>query len=105
MRPFAFILSVLLLLANTPAAQRVPADSDTDREMRQKMERDQIKALNKERQEALKKDTDKLFKLASELKESVDKTNEHILSVQVINKTDQIEKLAKEIRKRMKEAY
>ena len=86
-------------------AQRAQGEPDIGREIREKMERDQLKALNKERQEELKKDTDKLFKLATELKQSVDKTNEHILSLQVINKTDEIEKLAREIKKKMKEAY
>ena len=62
----------------------------------------QEKARNKQRQEQLKKDTDKLYQLATELKNAVDKTNENILSVEVINKTDEIEKLAKDIRKKMK---
>lgn len=86
-------------------AQRAQGEPDIGREIREKMEREQLKALNKERQEELKKDTDKLFKLATELKQSVDKTNEHILSLQVINKADEIEKLAREIKKKMKEAY
>jgi hypothetical protein len=62
----------------------------------------QEKARNKQRQADLKKDTDKLFQLATELKDAVDKTNENILSIDVIKKTDEIEKLAKEIRKKMK---
>jgi hypothetical protein len=103
-RSFAFILAAGFLFSTAPA-QRLPGEPDIDREMREKMERNQIKALNKERQEALKKDTDKLYKLATELKQSVDKTNEHILSVSVINKADEIERLAKEIRKKMKEGY
>ncbi len=64
--------------------------------------RDQAKARNKERQEKLKQDTDKLLQLATELKEYVDKTNENILSIEVIKKTDEIEKLAKSVREKMK---
>jgi hypothetical protein len=60
------------------------------------------KAQNKERQDKLKADTAKLYQLATELKNAVDKTNENVLSVEVIRKTDEIEKLAKEIRKKMK---
>jgi len=60
------------------------------------------KAMNKQRQADLKKDTDKLFQLATELKEAVDKTTENTLSLEVIRKTDEIEKLAKEVRKKMK---
>ncbi len=68
-------------------------------------ERERVRALNKERQQKLKADTDQLLKLATELKEYVDKTNEDILSVEVIKKTDEIEKLAKSVHEKMKTAY
>ena len=71
----------------------------------QQRERDRVRAMNKERQQKLKQDTDKLLQLATELKEYVDKTNENILSVEVVKKTDEIEKLAKSIREKMKTAY
>jgi hypothetical protein len=61
------------------------------------------KALNRQRQADIKKDTDKLLQLATELKDAVDKTNENMLSLDVIRKTDEIEKLAKEVRKKMKD--
>ena len=73
--------------------------------MVEKMQQRQRKMLNKERQAKLKKDTDKLYQLANELKQRVDKTNESILSIEVIKKTEEIEDLAKNIRKKMKEAY
>ena len=65
-------------------------------------ERDMAKQRNKERQRKLKDDTDKLLQLATELKEYVDKSNEHILSIEVLKKTDEIEKLAKSVRDKMK---
>jgi hypothetical protein len=68
----------------------------------EQVERDQMRARNKERQEQLKQDTDKLLELATELKQYVDKTNENILSVDVIKKADEIEKLAKSVREKMK---
>lgn len=46
-----------------------------------------------------------MLELATELKEYVDKTNENIMSVDVIKKTDEIEKLAKSVREKMKTAY
>jgi hypothetical protein len=61
--------------------------------------------MNKERQGKLKQDTDKLLQLATELKQYVDKTNENILSIEVVKKTDEIEKLAKSVREKMKTAY
>ena len=58
--------------------------------------------VNLQRQEELKKDTEKLLELATELKQSVDKTDENTLSLEVIKKADQIEKLAKSVKDKMK---
>lgn len=57
------------------------------------------------RQIALRRDTDKLLSLASELKFNVDKTNPSILSLDVIKKAQEIEKLAKSVKDKMKDAY
>jgi len=62
----------------------------------------QQKELNKERYAKLKADTDQLLKLATELKQSVDKADQNKLSLDVIKKADQIEKLAKSVRDKMK---
>ena len=67
-----------------------------------KIERQMARERNKQRQQDLKEDTDKLLKLATELKQYVDKTNENILSIDVLKKTDEIEKLAKSVREKMK---
>ncbi len=98
-------------LARVPAkVSRASADMHFERHRQrtpeeEQLERDRIKALNKDRQQKLKNDTDKLLQLATELKEYVDKTNENILSINVIKKTDEIEKLAKSIREKMKTFY
>jgi hypothetical protein len=70
--------------------------------MEEKMEHQREKALNKQRQTNLQKDTDRFLKLATELKEYVDKTNEHTMSLDVIKKADEIEKLAKSVKEKMK---
>lgn len=66
------------------------------------MQRKQAKEMNEQRQASLKKDTDKLLQIATELKQRVDKTNENQLSLEVIRKTEEVEKLAKSIRDKMK---
>ena len=66
------------------------------------MERDLAKKANKERHAALKRDTDKILKLSSELKTYVDKSNENMLSLEVIKKAEEIEKLAHNVREKMK---
>lgn len=64
--------------------------------------RQQAKALNKQRHEELRRDTDKLLQLATELKLDVDKSNEQTLSLEVIKKAEQIEKLSKSVQKKMR---
>ena len=60
------------------------------------------KKANQERQVALKKDTDKLLKLSVELKTYVDKSDENVLSLDVVRKAEEIEKLAKSVKDKMK---
>jgi hypothetical protein len=62
----------------------------------------QARSRNSERQKRLVADTDKLLELATELKTDVNKTNKDILSVDVIKKADEIEKLAHNVKERMK---
>lgn len=82
----------------TPPGQVVTEKSEKQREW----EKEQTKARNKQRQEDIKKDTDKLLQLATDLKLAVDKSNEETLSLDVIRKAEQIEKLSKSIQKKMK---
>ena len=110
----AWSLSLFLLFAipsyaqsgtpRPPSAQRVdgavaPPDED---ESRERIAHDMAKKANLERQAALKSDTDKLFKLATELKDSVDKSNENLLSLEVLKKAEEIEKLAHSVKEKMK---
>jgi len=67
-------------------------------EMRRSME----KKANQQRQADLKRDTERLLKLSTELKEYVDKTNENILSLDVVKKADEIEKLAHNVKMKMR---
>jgi hypothetical protein len=71
----------------------------------EKMEHEREKALNKQRQTNLQKDSDRLLQLATELKQYVDKTNEHTLSLDVIKKAEEIERLAKSVKDKMRGSY
>jgi len=62
-----------------------------------------LRAPNNDRQKKLAADTDKLLALAKELKEQVDKTNKDVLSVNVVKKAEEIEKLAKSVKSQMKQ--
>jgi hypothetical protein len=78
------------------------APSDEDQEARDRIARDMAKKASVERQAALKADTDRLMKLATELKQYVDKSNENVLSLDVLRKAEEIEKLARSVKEKMK---
>jgi hypothetical protein len=69
---------------------------------RERMAHEMAKKANLARQAGLKSDTDKLLKLAVELKDYVDKSNENVLSLDVLKKADEIEKLAHSVKDKMK---
>jgi hypothetical protein len=71
-------------------------------EARARLANEMAKKAAKERVVALKHDTDKLLRLSVELKEFVDKSDENVLSVEVIKKAEEIEKLAKSVKDKMK---
>jgi hypothetical protein len=66
------------------------------------MEQDQAKMRNVDRQKQLVLDTEKLLALANELKTDVDKSTKDTLSLDVIRKADEIEKLAHNVKEKMK---
>jgi gas vesicle protein len=70
------------------------------KEMMERMSRE----ANKKRQQDIREETDKLFRLATELKAAVDKSNENLLSLDVVRKADEVEKLAKKVKEKMKES-
>ena len=55
-----------------------------------------------ERRKRLRSDTDKLLQLSMELKEQVDKSSKDELSLDVVRKATEIEKLAHDVKERMK---
>jgi hypothetical protein len=73
-----------------------------DDENRDRLAREMAKKASVERQAALKTDTDKLLKLATELKGYVDKSSENVLSLEVLKKAEEIEKLARSVKEKMK---
>jgi hypothetical protein len=66
------------------------------------LRKDMQKKANEQRQAELKRDTERLLKLSTELKEYVDKSNENVLSLDVIKKADEIEKLAHNVKQKMR---
>ena len=84
-----------------PETTHTPVESE---EMR-KMKKEAAKKANKQRQGDLQRDTEKLLQLATELKEYVGKTDENVLSLDVLKKAEEIEKLAHSVKEKMKTSY
>jgi len=70
--------------------------------VRVKMDEERMKAMNDDRRKKLSADVDRLVELTNELKTDVDKTTKDELSLQVIKKAQEIEKLAHDVQSRMK---
>jgi hypothetical protein len=78
-------------------------DANAQMEMRDKKAREQsFDAANTERKKQIADDSARLLQLATELKAEVDKTTKDTLSLAVIRKADEIEKLAHDVKTKMK---
>ena len=107
---FAFLFFALLSPPGLFSQQQQPVPPPVNMPQRQDnapdvpsdMQKNMEKKANEQRQAELKKDTDKLLKLSTELKQYVDKSNENILSLDVIKKAEEIEKLAHSVKTKMR---
>lgn len=88
------------LLAAPPQFQEPPVTEETEQARR--LARRQRKELLKENFEKMKRDADELATLAKALQDELAKSNENVLSLQVMDKADNIERLAKRIKNRAK---
>jgi len=70
--------------------------------MRARMDEERTKAMNDDRQKRLAADVDRLLELSNQLKSDLGKTNKDELSVTVIRRAAEIEKLAHDVQSRMK---
>jgi hypothetical protein len=87
-----------------PAPAAIPQVETRQDPAQKEMQDRMTREANKKRQQDIRDDTDKLFQLATELKAAVDKTNENLLSLDVVRKADEVEKLARKVKEKMKDA-
>ena len=117
--PGSLILAVLMAIARFGSrcaagpAQRKQADSrpiliaqpDANAQMKmheQTAKQQNLDAANAERKKQIADDSAKLLKLATDLKTEVDKTDKDTLSLNVIRKADEIERLAHNVKEKTK---
>jgi hypothetical protein len=92
------------------AAQKIAAEHEARSNvspvnMQARFEQQQIANMVSERHAQLQRDTEKLVALTAELKQNVDKAGRNILSMDVIKTAQEIQKLAKSVQEKMKNAY
>jgi len=97
-------------LVNATEDQRVAAETESfnnsgPADLSQRMAQAGVAHVIAERQAQLRRDTDKLVALTAELKEHVAKSGPNILSMDVFKKAAEIQKLAKSVEDKMKNAY
>jgi len=91
-------------------AQKIAAETEAVNDggityLKDQLQREQIARVVADRQAQLKRDTEKLVALTAELKQHVDKAGSNILSMDVIKKAAEIQKLAKSVQDKMKNPY
>ena len=101
------LIVLLLSFALSPAwPQRGPIRgsgipderSEPDPSTANKLQRQQVK----KRYADMKRDSQRLLELATELKQYVDKAGENILSLEVVRKAEEMEKLARQVKNNMR---
>jgi hypothetical protein len=83
-------------------ANPLPSVSDQQRMREQQKEKQNFDLINSERIRQIESDSTRLLKMAIDLKAEVDKTSKDTLSLSVIRKADAIEKLAHDVKEKMK---
>jgi len=85
-----------------PQASRLPDAVQQTGTNEQQARQQNLEAASAERKKQIADDSAKLLKLATELKAEVDKTTKDELSLSVIRKAGEIEKLAHNVKEKMK---
>jgi hypothetical protein len=99
--PLGSLAGTVAAQAPTPVPKRHPSLTDKDDDP--DAPKTGTKTILEANQKDIKKNVERLFQLASELKTEVEKTDSvQVLSLALLKKTEEIEKLAKDIRSRAK---
>jgi len=105
MAAMSILLAISLLATSAPAQQpdpRIGRDPSKPSDIRMpngKLQQDEILKADHEKSV---KDAAQLIELSENLKKELEKDDSHVLSISSLKKTEEIEKLAKRIRSRLK---
>jgi adenine-specific DNA methylase len=89
------------------AQNRHPREAQEEGAPGDSFDHDQKAKMEKERRDEafqkLKEDSEKLYRATEELKEMIEKSNQHTFSLQIVKKTEEIEKILKDVKRRARE--
>jgi hypothetical protein len=88
-----------------PSVRQGPSTSNIPVRTEEQVDRERAQKANELLQMEIKRDTEKLVTLSSELKEFVDQHSQGVLSLDAVKKAEQIEKLAKSLKSKIKQSY
>ena len=87
------------------AAEREAMNNGSSNDPHQLLQQELTTRVVADRQSQLRLDTEKLVALTAELKQHVDKAGANVLSMDVIKKAQEIQKLANSVQDKMRNAY
>jgi hypothetical protein len=92
----------LIILAVSLTATLLPQETRDTPQRRMPDGRTQAEHILQHDYDQSREDVAELLRLAEELKEEFDKNDHHVLSVDALRRVEQIEKLAKKVKTRLK---
>ena len=87
-----------------PSVRQGPTTSNIPVRTEEQIDRERAQKANAMLQDEIKRDTEKLFQLSTELKDYVD-NNQGVLSLDAVKKAEQIEKLARGLKSKIKQSF
>jgi hypothetical protein len=88
-----------------PMVQQGPNTSNIPVRSQEEADRERARKANEMLQMEIKRDTEKLVQLTGELKDSIDKSTQGMLAADTVKKAEQIEKLARSVKSKLKQSY
>jgi hypothetical protein len=107
LQPSILCLLAILFATLSPGPAALPVQERPDPV--DEIQHDTRARMEKERRDGewkkLKDDTDKLVQVANDLKEMIEKSNKDTFSVSIVKKTEEVEKILKDIKRRAKGGF
>ena len=88
---------------SSPTPPSLRSMGDEPNPMRDSMQDQAIRQINEQRRKRMLDDANKMVQLSNELKADVEKTQKDELSMEVLKKAAEVEKLAHDVQQRMKQ--